>query len=105
MTTTEEEAQLAGPGGLFAKIRAHVPTPQGQGQVFERLVKAFLTYDPTFESPSWTSGYCASGRMRIPALSYGQFAGLVDPGHLGGRGLQAVRRADLLLGALAVASG
>ena len=48
MTTTEEEAPLAGPGGLFAKIRAHVPTPQGQGQVFERLVKAFLTHDPLF---------------------------------------------------------
>ena len=48
MTTTEEEAPLAGPGGLFAKIRAYVPTPQGQGQVFERLVKAFLTHDPLF---------------------------------------------------------
>ena len=48
MTTTEEEAPLAGPGGLFEKIRAHVPTPQGQGQVFERLVKAFLTHDPLF---------------------------------------------------------
>ena len=48
MTTTEDEAPLAGLGGLFAKIRAHVPTPQGQGQVFERLVKAFLTHDPLF---------------------------------------------------------
>ncbi len=39
---------LAGPGGLFQKIRSHVPTSQGQGQVFERLVKAFLTEDPLF---------------------------------------------------------
>jgi predicted helicase len=39
---------LAGPSGLFAKIRRHVPTAVGQGQVFERLVKAFLSEDPLF---------------------------------------------------------
>ena len=40
---------LAGPGGLFDKIRNHVPTALGRGQVFERLVKAFLTEDPIFK--------------------------------------------------------
>ena len=40
--------QLSGPGGLFDKIRAYVPTVQGQGQVFERLVQAFLSEDPLF---------------------------------------------------------
>jgi predicted helicase len=41
-------ALLAGPDGLFDKIRSHVPTIQGQGQVFERLIKAFLSEDPLF---------------------------------------------------------
>lgn len=40
--------ELAGPGGLFRKIRETVPTTVGQGQVFERLMKAFLTEDPMF---------------------------------------------------------
>ena len=39
---------LAGPGGLFEKIRSHVLTVQGHGQVFERLVKVFLVEDPLF---------------------------------------------------------
>ena len=39
---------LAGPGGLFDKIRSHVPTNHGRGQVFERLIKVFLTEDPLF---------------------------------------------------------
>lgn len=39
---------LAGPGGLFEKIRSHVPTDQGRSQVFERLIKAFLSEDPLF---------------------------------------------------------
>ncbi|MHB1711221.1 MAG: DEAD/DEAH box helicase [Acidimicrobiales bacterium] len=39
---------LAGPDGLFEKIRSHVPTAQGQGQVFERLIKTFLSEDPLF---------------------------------------------------------
>ncbi|EQD70624.1 helicase, partial [mine drainage metagenome] len=51
--TREEELtpafSLAGPGGLFEKIRSHVSTPQGQGQVFERLIKAFLCEDPLFK--------------------------------------------------------
>ena len=45
---TTDLRSLAGPGGLFEKIRSHVPTVQGQGQVFERLIKAFLTEDPLF---------------------------------------------------------
>ncbi len=40
---------LDGPGELFKKIRNHVSTPQGQGQVFERLIKAFLEKDPLFQ--------------------------------------------------------
>ena len=40
---------LAGPGGLFEKIRSHVATRTGQGQVFERLIKAFLSEDPLFK--------------------------------------------------------
>lgn len=39
---------LAGPGGLFELIRTRVVTAQGQGMVFERLVKAFLSQDPLF---------------------------------------------------------
>ena len=39
---------LSGPGGLFEKIRAHVPTDQGRGLVFQRLMKAFLSEDPLF---------------------------------------------------------
>ena len=39
---------LAGPGGLFEHIRTRVSTAQGQGMVFERLVKAFLSQDPLF---------------------------------------------------------
>jgi len=39
---------LQGPGGLFETIRSHVSTAQGQGQVFERLIKAFLSEDPLF---------------------------------------------------------
>lgn len=39
---------LQGPGGLFERIRQHVATKQGQGQVFERLIKAFLREDPVF---------------------------------------------------------
>ena len=39
---------LKGPGGLFEVIRSRVTTAQGQGQVFERLVKAFLSEDPLF---------------------------------------------------------
>ncbi len=49
---TDKEADgrpLAGPGGLFEKIRSHVPTPQGQGQVFERLIRAFLREDRLFK--------------------------------------------------------
>ena len=40
---------LAGPSGLFEKIRSHVPTTKGQSQVFERLIKAFLSEDPLFK--------------------------------------------------------
>ena len=39
---------LAGPGGLFEKIRAHVPTDVGRGLVFQRVMKAFLSEDPLF---------------------------------------------------------
>ena len=39
---------LSGPGGLFENIRAHVPTDQGRGHVFQRLMKAFLSEDPLF---------------------------------------------------------
>ncbi|MFC0080931.1 DEAD/DEAH box helicase family protein, partial [Aciditerrimonas ferrireducens] len=42
--------RLQGPGGLFERIRRHVATDQGRGQVFERLVKAFLTEDPVFSA-------------------------------------------------------
>ncbi|MHB1523024.1 MAG: DEAD/DEAH box helicase [Candidatus Dormibacteria bacterium] len=45
---SERLQPLAGPEGLFETIRSHVPTVQGQGQVFERLIKAFLTEDPLF---------------------------------------------------------
>ena len=40
---------LDGQGGLFKKIRNHISTPQGRGQVFERLIKAFLEDDPLFK--------------------------------------------------------
>ena len=40
---------LDGPGGLFNKIRNHISTSQGQGKVFERLIKAFLKEDPLFK--------------------------------------------------------
>lgn len=40
---------LSGPDGLFEKIRAHVATKTGQGLVFERLTKAFLSEDPLFK--------------------------------------------------------
>ncbi|MCL4433309.1 MAG: DEAD/DEAH box helicase family protein [Actinobacteria bacterium] len=40
---------LDGPGELFKKIRNHISTSQGQGQVFERLIKAFLKEDPLFK--------------------------------------------------------
>ena len=33
---------LDGPGELFKKIRNHISTPQGRGQVFERLRPAIL---------------------------------------------------------------
>ena len=53
MSTVLERDQsdelLDGPGELFKKIRNHVPTAQGQGQVFERLIKAFLSEDPLFK--------------------------------------------------------
>ena len=39
---------LAGPGGLFEKIRAHVATDLGRGLVFQRVMKAFLSEDPLF---------------------------------------------------------
>ena len=39
---------LAGPGGLFHKLRSRLPTAVGQGLVFERLIKAFLSQDPLF---------------------------------------------------------
>ncbi|MDA8310766.1 MAG: DEAD/DEAH box helicase family protein [Actinomycetota bacterium] len=39
---------LAGPGGLFEKIRAHVSTDVGRGLVFQRLMKAYLSEDPLF---------------------------------------------------------
>ncbi len=37
---------LAGPDRLFEKIRTQVSIVQGRGQVFERLIKAFLAEDP-----------------------------------------------------------
>jgi predicted helicase len=40
---------LAGPGGLFEKIRKYTATNKGAGLVFERLVKAFLSEDPLFK--------------------------------------------------------
>ena len=43
-----DAATLAGPGGLFEKIRVHVPTDVGRGLVFQRLMKAFLSEDPLF---------------------------------------------------------
>ncbi len=47
-----EAGQLAdlpeGAGRLFQKIRDHVATNQGAGQVFERLTKQFLIEDPLF---------------------------------------------------------
>jgi len=39
---------LAGPGGLFEKIRSYVPTEVGRGLVFQHLMKPFLTEDPLF---------------------------------------------------------
>ncbi len=45
----EETELVAGPSGLFRAIRDRVHTVQGQGQVFERLIKAFLTEDPLFK--------------------------------------------------------
>ena len=41
--------RLAGPGGLFDKLRSRVSTSVGQGLVFERLIKAFLSEDPLFQ--------------------------------------------------------
>ncbi len=43
-----DAATLAGPGGLFEKIRGHVPTDVGRGLVFQRLMKTFLSEDPLF---------------------------------------------------------
>ncbi len=45
----EARSLALGPGGLFEKIRRHVPTAQGQGLVFERLIRMFLTKDPLFK--------------------------------------------------------
>ncbi len=47
-TPAFDPGALAGPGGLFEKIRTHVPTDMGRGLVFQRLMKAFLTEDPLF---------------------------------------------------------
>jgi predicted helicase len=44
-----KEQPLAGPGGLFEKIRTYTATNKGAGLVFERLVKAFLSEDPLFK--------------------------------------------------------
>jgi predicted helicase len=53
MSTVTEHNQsgemLAGPGQLFEKIRNYVSTPQGRGQVFERLIKIFLKENPLFK--------------------------------------------------------
>jgi len=43
-----DPGMLAGPGGLFTKIRSNVSTAQGQGLVFQRLMKAYLSEDPLF---------------------------------------------------------
>ena len=45
----QSDELLDGPGELFKKIRNHISTSQGQGQVFERLIKAFLKDDPLFK--------------------------------------------------------
>ncbi len=45
----QRDELLDGPGELFKKIRNHISTPQGRGQVFERLIKAFLEDDPLFK--------------------------------------------------------
>ena len=60
---------LDGPGGLFKKIRNHISTPQGRGQVFERLIKAFLKEDPLFKERFkqvwlWADGLAPSGGCR-----------------------------------------
>ncbi len=47
-TAAFDPGALAGPGGLFEKIHAHVSTDVGRGLVFQRLMKAFLTEDPLF---------------------------------------------------------
>jgi predicted helicase len=44
-----DRGALAGPGGLFEKIRTYTATKRGAGLVFERLVKAFLSEDPLFK--------------------------------------------------------
>ena len=53
MSTVLERNQggemLGGPGGLFENSRNNVFTPQGRGQVFEHLIKAFLKDDPLFK--------------------------------------------------------
>ena len=47
-TSAFDPGALAGPGGLFEKIREHVSTDVGRGLVFQRLMKAFLSEDPLF---------------------------------------------------------
>ena len=47
-TAAFDPGALAGPGGLFEKIRAHVSTDVGRGLVFQRLMKAYLSEDPLF---------------------------------------------------------
>jgi hypothetical protein len=60
-----EEPALASTGGLFAKFRNRVPAPQGRGQVFERMVKAFLSQDPVFKE-RFSAVWLWSGWPRRP---------------------------------------
>jgi len=47
-TPAFDAGALAGPGGLFDKIRSYVSTEVGRGLVFQRLMKPFLSEDPLF---------------------------------------------------------
>ena len=59
----QRDELLDGPGELFKKIRNHISTPHGRGQVFERLIKAFLEDDPLFNDASNRYGYGQNGRL------------------------------------------
>ena len=61
----QRDELLDGLGELFKKIRNHISTPQGRGQVLERLIKAFLKEDPLLRNSSNRYGY---GQMVWPLV-------------------------------------